>query len=170
MAEVSKILALPRSICFKTAIRFRMDLLILQIAMEDKIVVHSTYYNPIEANIIQTRLADQGIPCFLTDENLATINPLYNQAIGGVKLNVFEKDIARIDAILAESPKDMEMFAEETDTLLRCENCGSTNVGLGQSTKKRFSWWVTLVSILLSIFPFKANRCYHCYDCGHEFE
>ncbi len=70
--------------------------------MEDKIVVHSSHYSPIEANIIKTRLEANGIPCFLTNENVGTIHPLYNLSAGGVKLNVFEKDITRINAILAE--------------------------------------------------------------------
>ncbi|MDQ7949926.1 MAG: DUF2007 domain-containing protein [Pedobacter sp.] len=138
--------------------------------MEDKIVVYSSYYNPIEANIIKARLDDSDIPCFLTDENVATIQPMYNQAIGGVKLNVFEKDIERIDQLLAEENlalPDSEN-AQTTEQVI-CEKCGSTNVGLGQATKKRFSWWVTLLSLLFFIYPFKTNKCYHCYDCGHEF-
>jgi len=137
--------------------------------MEDRIIVHSTYYNPMEAAIIKARLEDSGIPCFLTDENVATINPLYNQAIGGVKLNVFEKDVERIDALLAEHNLLPQTDNGETEKVI-CPQCGSSNVGLGQATRKRFSWWVTLVSLVLSIYPFKANQCYHCYDCGYEFK
>ncbi len=139
--------------------------------MEDKIIVHSTYYNPIEANIIKARLEDSDIPCFLADEHVATINPLYNQAIGGVKLNVFEKDVERINALLAEVYPDVEVDSVDTPVAnICCENCGSDNVSLGQATKNRFSWWVTLLSILLIVYPFKANQCYHCYSCGHEFK
>jgi len=139
--------------------------------MEDKIIVYSTYYNPIEANIIKARLEDSDIPCFLTDENIATIQPLYNQAIGGVKLNVFERDVERINQLLAEMPVDFK--EEETmddEEKINCPKCGSTNVSYGQATKKRFSWWVTVISFLFAIYPFKANNCFHCYDCGHEFK
>jgi len=59
--------------------------------MDDEIIVYRTFYNPIEANIIKAKLEDSGIPCFLTDENVATIQPLFNQAIGGVKLNVLRR-------------------------------------------------------------------------------
>lgn len=124
----------------------------------------------MEANIIKARLDDSDIPCFLTDENVATINPLYNQAIGGVKLNIFEKDLQRVNALLDEHyllPVEEQATGQDE---VHCTNCGSTNVGLGQATKKRFSWWVTLLSLLLSVYPFKANQCYHCYDCGHEFK
>jgi hypothetical protein len=146
--------------------------------MEDKIIVHSTYYNPIEANIIKSRLEDSDIPCFLTDENLATINPLYNQAIGGVKLNVFEKDVDQINLLLSEEPTELETEKNtfetdneviETDKVI-CENCGSDNVSFGQATKNRFSWWVVILSMVFWSYPFKANKCFHCYNCGHEFK
>lgn len=139
--------------------------------MENKIVVHSTYYNPIEANIIKSRLEDSGIPCFLTDENIATINPLYNQAIGGVKLNVFERDVDRINTLLAEHEFGFEPEStSSSEDTISCEACGSENVSYGQATKKRFSWWVTILSFFFLTYPFKANKCYHCYNCGHEFK
>lgn len=139
--------------------------------MKDKIIVYRTFYNPIEANIVKARLEDAEIPCFLTDENIATIQPLYNQAIGGVKLNVFEKDIERINSILQDAPEleVPEIETEQTQNEVACENCGSTNVGYGIATKNKHSWWVVLLSILMVVYPFKANRCYHCYKCGHEF-
>ena len=141
--------------------------------MEDKIVVYRTFYNPIEASIVKARLEDSGVPCFLTDENIATIQPLYNQAIGGVKLNIFERDVEQVNQILAEEPPvimEDEAQLDTTDALMTCEKCGSTNVSLGQATKKRFSWWVTLLSFFFGVYPFKANNCYHCYNCGHEFK
>ena len=140
--------------------------------MEDKIIVYRTYYNPIEANIVKGRLEDSGVACFLSDENIATIQPLYNQAIGGVKLNVFEKDVTLINDLLAVAYHQVEeqISIDETQHKVVCEQCNSTNVGLGQATKKRFSWWVTIISLLLLVYPFKANSCYHCYDCGHEFK
>ena len=137
--------------------------------MDDKIIVHSTYYNGIEANIIKARLEDSDIPCFLTDEHISTIQPLYNQAVGGVKLHVFEKDLDRINELLTdevESTEDRSTFESEQV----CENCQSTNVSYGQATKNRFSLWVTIVSLLLLVYPFKVSKCHHCYDCGHEFK
>jgi DNA-directed RNA polymerase subunit M/transcription elongation factor TFIIS len=140
--------------------------------MEDKIIVYSTYYNPIEANIVKARLEDSDISCFLSDENVATIQPLYNQAIGGVKLNVFEKDVPRIDALLQEEINfEVDNTVEiANDEKVVCKKCGSTNVSYGQATKNRFSLWTTIVSLLLFVYPFKAKQCYHCYECGHEFE
>lgn len=139
--------------------------------MDDKIIVYRTFYNPIEANIIKAKLEDFGIPCFLTDENVATIQPLFNQAIGGVKLNVFEKNVAEIDALLVDDLSMVvpEMEQEKNEVTVPCEKCRSTNVSYGMATKNKHSWWVAVLSILLMVYPFKVNKCYHCYKCGHEF-
>lgn len=139
--------------------------------MEDKIIVYSTFYNPIEANIIKAKLEDSGIPCFLTDENVATIQPLFNQAIGGVKLNVFEKDVDQINVLLMDDValEVPEIETEKVENGVICEKCNSTNVSYGIATKNKHSWWVAVLSILLMVYPFKVNRCYHCYKCGHEF-
>ncbi|WP_343535136.1 DUF2007 domain-containing protein [Pedobacter sp.] len=138
--------------------------------MSDKIIVYRTFYNPIEANIIKAKLEDADIACFLTDENIATIQPLFNQAVGGVKLNVFEKDVLTIDKLLVDNELEIaeEDQAENAD-IITCEKCGSTNVSYGLATKNKYSWWVTILSILMTVYPFKANKCYHCYKCGHEF-
>ena len=67
----------------------------------DKIIVFQTFYNPIEANIIKSRLMDAGIQCFLSDENIGG-QLGYNQAIGGVRLHLFEKDAETARDLLSE--------------------------------------------------------------------
>lgn len=145
--------------------------------MNDKTVVYSTYYNPMEANIIKAKLEDSGFACFLADENVATLNPLYNQAIGGVKLIVFERDVEAINNLLAEDNSlnigsadetgDNEEPAEEQPD---CPKCGSKNVGYGMATDKKYSLWATILAFLTFTTPIKANKCYHCYNCGYEFK
>ncbi|CAM4064720.1 Putative signal transducing protein [Pedobacter westerhofensis] len=143
--------------------------------MNNKIIWYRTFYNPIEANIVRARLEDSGFKCFLQDENISTIQPLYNQAVGGVKLMVFEKDAPQIDLLLSEENLgDTDEFKPQenspvNDNEITCKKCGSTNVGFGQATKSRYSWIVLLVSFCLAVFPFMVKKCYHCYNCGHEF-
>lgn len=145
--------------------------------MNDRTVVYSTYYNPMEANIIKAKLEDSGFACFLADENVATLNPLYNQAIGGVKLIVFERDVEAINTLLAE---DNSLAFESSDEIVYeeelgedktvCEKCGSTNVGYGMATDKKYSIWATILAFLTLTTPIKAKKCHHCYDCGYEFD
>ncbi|NQX42603.1 Putative signal transducing protein [Pedobacter steynii] len=152
----------------------------------DKIVVLETFYNPIEANIVKARLLDSDVQCFLSDENSVTINPLYTQALGGVKLHVFERDVLLAKSILQEEGLE-NSFEEEKEGLLVeeegespvaeqaasgfiCPDCGSSHVGYVQATKNRFNIFTTVVSLLLMVYPFKARQTHHCFDCGHEFD
>jgi len=68
----------------------------------DKIITFKSYYDPMLAHIIRTRLEDAGIDCFIADENTIGAQPFYNQAIGGIKIKIFERDLERCREILAE--------------------------------------------------------------------
>ena len=70
--------------------------------MEDKIVIYKTFENPIEANIILTRLKDAGFSCFLSGEHTASLRPLFDASISGIQLHVFENEMAEIEKFLAE--------------------------------------------------------------------
>ncbi|MEJ2882982.1 putative signal transducing protein [Pedobacter sp. GR22-6] len=148
----------------------------------DKIVVFETYYNPIEASIIKERLIDSGIQCFLTDENTIAVNPLYNQALGGVRLHLFERDVAIARSILQDEDVQIplaEEVAEFDETPIKipdesrteevCPNCGSRDVGYVQATKNRFGIFTTVISILLMVYPFRAKKTHHCFNCEYEF-
>lgn len=130
----------------------------------------------MEANIVQSRLADSGFACFLADETLVTLNPVLTQAVGGIRLIVFEKDVPAIDELLAEAS---EITSEEVTGLeeeaggegeVICENCGSNDVGYGMATKKRFGFWAILLAFATLTYPIVSKKCYHCYSCGHEFK
>lgn len=133
----------------------------------DKIVVFETFYNPIEANIVKSRLMDAGIQCFLSDENTVTLNPLYTQALGGVKLHLFERDADVARGILEETIPVSEIPEEEGEYV--CPQCGSHNVGYVQATKKRFGILTMLVSIAFFVYPFHAKKVHHCFNCLHEY-
>lgn len=136
----------------------------------DKIIVFETYYNPIEANIVKARLIDSGIQCFLSDENTITINPLYTQALGGVKLHLFQKDAVQARELLMD--QDFQIVEEtepEAESAATCPKCGSTNVGYVQATKARFGLVTMAVSLLLAVYPFYARKTHHCFNCENEF-
>ena len=136
----------------------------------DKIIVFETFYNPIEANIVKARLMDSGVQCFLSDENTITLNPLYTQALGGVKLHLFEKDAELARSILQAQEGEIPLTEEaETATVAVCPNCGSANVGYVQATKRRFGILTMIVSLILIVYPFYARKTYHCFNCENEF-
>lgn len=69
--------------------------------MEDnKVIVYKTYMRPFEAYIVKGLLDANGIECFFTNEMFASRNPIYSSDVNGMKLNVFEKDIPKINELL----------------------------------------------------------------------
>ncbi len=137
---------------------------------DDKIVTFESYYDPMLAHILRTRLEANGIPCFIADENTIGANPLYNQAVGGIKLKIFERDMERCREILASDDdlheQDIHEIDGETDTYVVCPFCASTNVtNIGQDRDESlFSSFANLAN------PFYSPKNWHCNNCRQEFE
>jgi hypothetical protein len=68
----------------------------------DKIIIYAAYDTAIQANLAKTKLDAYGVPCFLTEENFTGLYPLRNDIFPGVRLHLFEKDVARANEILTE--------------------------------------------------------------------
>lgn len=135
----------------------------------DKIIVFQSFYNPIEANIVKARLLDSGVQCFLSDEITVTINPIYNQALGGVKLHLFERDVELANSIL-QMDQVQEPVEKVESGVMTCPNCGSSHLAYVQATKNRFNIFTIIISILFSVYPFHVKKAYHCFDCQYEFK
>ncbi|MBI5324945.1 MAG: DUF2007 domain-containing protein [Ignavibacteriae bacterium] len=133
---------------------------------EEKIIVFMTFDNPVEANIIKSKLETNDIDCFLSDENIISINPLYSNAMGGIKLNIFEKNLVEAQSLLNESN---ELEVDKESGKIQCPKCSSYNVVLGPSSKKRYGFFTMLVSFLFFVHPFKTRNVYCCFNCGNEF-
>ena len=133
--------------------------------MEDKIVTFESYYDPMLAQIIRGRLEANGIPCFIADDNTLAANPFYNQAIGGVKIKVFEHDVEKCRTILAEDA----VIAPDEEQLTTCPHCHSKNVHYGPAPVQK-NWFGILLAAVLSVYPVHLYRTWNCLDCGANFE
>jgi hypothetical protein len=67
----------------------------------DKIVIFSTFDSSIEANVAKTKLDAYGIPCFLTNENIASLYPLPYMKGMQVGLYIFKEDEGRVIELLS---------------------------------------------------------------------
>ena len=127
------------------------------------------------ANLARTRLEAAGIPCFLSNEHLVSLLPLYSPITGGVRLHVRLRDAEAALAILREEPEplatgpDEASFAADAPDPVtpRCPRCGSSNVAYGPATRNTYGFWSGVLSILLR-YPVRGNR-FHCFHCGHEY-
>lgn len=141
-------------------------------AREEPIVTFRTYYDPMLAHIERSRLEDNGIHCFIADENVATINPFYNNAIGGIKLKVFERDLEKCEAILGkEEPQDVQGIPEQVNTdATICPYCSSKNVRYGNATAKRYTGLGIIMSFVFGVMPMFSRKAWHCFNCGKDFK
>jgi hypothetical protein len=138
----------------------------------DKIVTFQSYYDPMLAHIIRTRLEANGIQCFIADENTISANPIYNQAVGGVKLKIFERDMQKCLDILASEgdlhERDHFEIDNDNNTYVVCPFCGSNNVSsLAKDSKTE---WPILNSISNLVNPFSSQKNWHCNNCRQDFE
>jgi hypothetical protein len=141
---------------------------------QDKIITLEQYYDPMLAHIIRTRLEDNGIPCFIADDNIISANPIYNNAVGGIKLKIFERDLERCREILAQEgdlhEQDHYEIDKETHVPVVCPYCASSNVRYGAATERKSNWFVALIFAIISAFPFYARKAWHCFNCQRDFE
>ena len=60
-----------------------------------------SFDNDIEANIIRSRLEQEGINCWLQDEASATTTPFLANSIGGIKLMVPDSQVDKAKELLS---------------------------------------------------------------------
>ena len=102
----------------------------------------SYFTNYIDANILLGRMQEEGINCWLKDENTVTINPIWTQAVGGIKLMVAQSQAGRANEILAQIKNDKR---EQTV----CPQCGSQNVEFVSTPRKAVNWLTALFGFFL---------------------
>jgi hypothetical protein len=126
------------------------------------------------AHIVRTRLEANGLPCYIADENIVGANPLYNQAIGGVKLKIFERDLIKCREILANEGDlhdyDHVEFDSETNTCVLCPYCASTNVGNISENDGHDEKNTLFDSFINLLNPFYTQYNWHCFHCRRDFE
>ena len=65
----------------------------------DEIIVLRKFETSIEANIVKSKLDAYGIPCFLTEENMANLYPGASSLMNfNVRLHLFSRDLEKAQA------------------------------------------------------------------------
>lgn len=65
-------------------------------------VTIANFHNAFQMNVVKGRLEAEGIPAFGKDEHVVGVNPLYDTAMGGIKLQVDEVYESEARRILSE--------------------------------------------------------------------
>lgn len=127
------------------------------------LVCVQTFSDYVEAHIVMGALQNEGIKCWLKDENIVTINPLFTNAVGGIKLMVAEDQ-------QQDARKILQQLDEEKKKKYTCTHCGSSNIQFITSNRKPVNWFSKIAGLFLLNHPIGAKQIWHCFDCGGEFE
>jgi DNA-directed RNA polymerase subunit RPC12/RpoP len=121
-----------------------------------------TVDNSYEANFIKEDLADQGIPCIVTNENFTNLMPHLNGVLGsGIQVLVDRGDFEAAREILEKRRKK---------DIVTCPECGSRNIKYGLGPTLKTSKILALILSLIIAAPTRHIRqTYYCNDCKHEF-
>lgn len=131
--------------------------------MNDFITI-ATYDEYLSANFDKQKLDEQGIDCYLADENTVTIDWILKNAIGGIKLRVPEQQAGEALRILKAGteaiPVDFQIDAQENDVI--CPNCGSNNTGTEKYSKAFLGLTWLVLGFPLAARLTKEHRCFYC--------
>jgi hypothetical protein len=125
----------------------------------DDIIVFQQFDNAIDANIAKTKLDAYGIPCFLTEENMANLYPGQSFFAFKIRLHLFSTDSGRASQILLQ-----QNLSIDNDQSAKCPKCESSKI-TREFPKKLAD---RLSFILFGVF-FPHKKVNHCLDCDFEF-
>jgi Zn finger protein HypA/HybF involved in hydrogenase expression len=126
-------------------------------------VLLKSFTNYIDAHILLGRLEEESIRCWLKDENTVTINPIWANAVGGIKLMVAKEQLERAAKLLQE-------FEEEIKHSLSCPKCGSHDIQLVSSPRKAVNWLSAVGGFLFGNLAIGTDKVWHCFNCRAEFK
>lgn len=119
----------------------------------------TSFDNYLYANILLSRLKEEGFDCYLKDENTVTIDPLLSPAIGGMKLMVREDEFQRASALLHH------IEAEYVATI-PCPNCGKPALQLLKTVSKPSNFFLAMLKQLFEGSSSQEKKYYRCTNCG----
>jgi hypothetical protein len=130
-----------------------------------RLVTIRQYRDLAEAQIAKGVLDSAGILCYLRDENALRMQWVWSNLLGGVRLQVDERDRAAAESVLAEPiPEQIQLDGEIPYDQPRCPRCGSLDIHY-QAIHERAG----LASIILFVPVPIPKRAWLCKDCGAQW-
>ena len=125
------------------------------------------YQYTSEAMIFKGKLESEGIEVYMKDNYTIEANPLYSNAMGGVKLYVRNEDLGSTQEILSQIS---EVSLDDNNKPIKCPNCGAEQIAMFTSIKDLKSLISFTFSTLLLGIPFRTKHKYKCNKCKFEFK
>jgi predicted RNA-binding Zn-ribbon protein involved in translation (DUF1610 family) len=126
------------------------------------------YRDLTEAFVGRSLLESAGIPAWIADEHLVRMNWFYSNLVGGMRLQVDERDEAAAREILEEKVPATITYSQDEEAYVQptCPKCGSAEITLGDGTERGRSL-VALFALGIPVPPREA--AWHCEACGAQW-
>lgn len=129
--------------------------------MSEKLITLVTYTYATESYLLIAKLDTEGIFSFIKNEHTVSTQNFLSNAVGGIDVQIKEKDLARASEILAEVEEQNKsanavpanLGEDYEKVLVYCPECESDRV-----YRKKGSF-----------FSFSSKR-HLCGDCQHEWK
>jgi len=127
----------------------------------DGLVTIGSYSTPYEAGLVRAELEAFDIDASLVDADTISVNWLWSNALGGVKVQVLESEVEDALRVLAAQP------GEEPDASAAtvCPRCGSADTHYFLDKRASFLTWLVLG---LPVVPAFSRRA--CGGCGFKWK
>jgi DNA-directed RNA polymerase subunit RPC12/RpoP len=122
----------------------------------------ASYDNYMLANMTMGLMTENDIKCQLKDENIVTMDPLLNAAVGGIKLLVEEKDADKAIALMKQAEED---YLKD----VACPSCKTHALTLEEKTNNPAGFWGKLKNQLLYGQTSTYSKNYRCTNCNQKF-
>jgi hypothetical protein len=126
-----------------------------------------TFESAIEAEMLKAKFASEGIDSYLFDENITTLMPHLNLAIGGIKLKIDERDFNKatqlIDKIYSST------LTDDNDMHIHCPKCDSSDIYNFKSFKNPAGILALMMSFFTITLPIYHKQVHKCNVCDFEF-
>lgn len=123
----------------------------------------ATYDNFMLANMALGLMTENEIKCHLKDEQIVTMDPLLNAAVGGIKLLVEEKDYDKALAL-------MKHAEEEYIKDVACPSCKVHAMTIEEKTNNPQDFWGKLKNQVLYGQTSTYSKKYRCTNCNQTFD
>lgn len=110
------------------------------------------------ANMTLGLLQENNITCHLKDENIVTIDPLLNPAVGGIKLMVDESDFDSAMGLIKEAEEE---YIKE----IPCPNCNSRSLVIEEKTNAPTGFWDRIKNQIIYGQTEMYTKKYRCQNC-----
>jgi hypothetical protein len=122
----------------------------------------ASYDNFMVANMTLGMLEENDINCHLKDENIVTIDPLLNPAVGGIKLMVADVQYERALTILKDA---------ETNYIqqIPCKICKKNTLVMEETINNPTTFWSKLKNQIAYGQTETYHKLYRCSTCNNVF-